>query len=103
MLEKEDAVNELQTRIENHTDENSVAVCILDSGVQNQHPLLSDFIPENNLFSYKLEDWGTHDGWPRGGHGTGIAGLALYGDLTTVMSSTSNIQIFSSIRICKAN
>lgn len=101
MLEKEDAVNELQTRIENLTDENSVAVCILDSGVQNQHPLLSDFIPENNLFSYKPEDWGTHDGWPRGGHGTGMAGLALYGDLTTVMSSTSNIQIFHQLESVK--
>lgn len=101
VLEKEDAVNELQTRIENLTDENSVAVCILDSGVQNQHPLLSDFIPENNLFSYKPEDWGTHDGWPRGGHGTGMAGLALYGDLTTVMSSTSNIQIFHQLESVK--
>ena len=101
MLEKEDAVNELQTRIENHTNENSVAVCILDSGVQNQHPLLSDFIPESNLFSYKPEDWGTHDGWPRGGHGTGMAGLALFGDLTTVMSSTSSIQIFHQLESVK--
>jgi hypothetical protein len=101
MLEKEDAVNELQTRIENHTNENSVAVCILDSGVQNQHPLLSDFLPESNLFSYKPEDWGTHDGWPRGGHGTGMAGLALYGDLTTVMSATNGIQIFHQLESVK--
>jgi hypothetical protein len=101
MLEKEDAINELQTRIENLTDENSIAVCILDSGVQNQHPLLSDFIPKNNLFSYRPEDWGTHDGWPIGGHGTGMAGLALYGDLTTVMSSTSNIQIYHQLESVK--
>jgi hypothetical protein len=101
MLEKEDAVNDLQSRIEDHTNENSVVVCILDSGVQNQHPLLSNFIPENNLFSYKPEDWGTHDGWPRGGHGTGMAGLVLYGDLTTVMSETSNIQIFHQLESVK--
>lgn len=101
LLEKEDAVNELQARIENHTNENSIAVCILDSGVQNQHPLLSDFIPENNLFSYKPEDWGTHDGWPRGGHGTGMAGLAIYGDLTAAMISTSNIQIFHQLESVK--
>src|SRR5690606_16543888 len=91
----------LKSRIENHTNENSVAVCILDSGMQNQHPLLSSFIPENNLFSYKPEDWGTHDSWPRGGHGTGMAGLALYGDLTTVMSATSNIQIFHQLESVK--
>lgn len=101
MLEKEDALNELQTRIENHTNENSVAVCILDSGVQNLHPLLSDFLPKSNLFSYKPEDWGTHDGWPRGGHGTGMAGLALYGDLTTVMSTTNGIQIFHQLESVK--
>jgi len=101
MLEKEDAVNELQDRIENNTNENSIAVCILDSGVQNQHPLLSDFIPENNLFSYKPEDWGTHDGWPRGGHGTGMAGLVLYGDLTHVMSAANNIQIFHQLESVK--
>lgn len=101
MAEREDAVNELQSRIVNNTNENSVAICILDSGVQNQHPLLSDFIPDNNLFSYKPEAWGTHDGWPRGGHGTGMAGLSLYGDLTTVMSATGNIQIFHQLESVK--
>ncbi len=99
--EKDDAINELQNRIENHSDKNSIAICILDSGVQNQHPLLTDFIPENNLFSYKPEDWGTHDGWPRGGHGTGMAGLALYGNLTNVMSAASNIQIFHQLESVK--
>ncbi|RED92009.1 S8 family peptidase [Marinoscillum furvescens] len=101
IAEAEDAINELETRIENNTDENSIAICILDSGVQNQHPLLSDFIPDNNLFSYKPEDWGTHDGWPRGGHGTGMAGLSLFGDLTHAMSATSNIQIFHRLESVK--
>ena len=103
MLEKEDAVNELQSRIENHTNENSVAICILDSGVQNQHPLLKDFIAENSLFSYKRDDWGTHDSGSGiiGGHGTGMAGLALYGDLTTAISATNNIQIYHQLESVK--
>lgn len=98
---KEEAINDLKSRIENATDEDSIAICILDSGVQSQHPLLVDFIPENNLHSYKPSDWGTHDSWPSGGHGTGVAGLALYGDLTPLMASTTNIQIFHQIESVK--
>ena len=103
MTEKEDAVNELQSRIVNNTHENSIAVCILDSGVQSQHPLLREFIPNKNLFSYKPDDWGTHDSGSgiQGGHGTGMAGLALYGDLTTVMSATNNVQIFHQLESVK--
>ncbi|SIS48077.1 Subtilase family protein [Zobellia uliginosa] len=103
LFEKEDAVNELLSRIENHTDENSIAVCILDSGVNNQHPLLREFIPNSNLFSYKPDSWGIHDSGSeiQGGHGTGMAGLALYGDLATVMSSISNIQIFHQLESVK--
>ncbi|QCX40604.1 S8 family peptidase [Aureibaculum algae] len=101
--EKEDAVNELKSRIENHTTKNSVAICILDAGVQKQHPLLRDFIPNSNLFSYKLDSWGTHDSGSgiEGGHGTGMAGLALYGDLTAAFSSTSNIQIYHQLESVK--
>lgn len=66
--EKEDAFNELQSRIENQTNEDSLAICILDAGVQRQHPLLKDFIAESSLFSYKRDDWGTHDS------GSGING-----------------------------
>jgi len=101
LSDKEDAVTELQGRIENHTNVDSIAICILDSGVQNQHPLLSDFIPEQNLFSYKPEDWGTHDSWPRGGHGTGMAGLAIYGNITNAMSEANNIQIFHQLESVK--
>jgi hypothetical protein len=101
VFEKEDAVNELKSRVENHTNEGSLAICILDSGVQNKHPLLSSFLSDNNLFSYKPESWGTHDGWKGGGHGTGMAGLALYGDLTAAMSATSNIRIFHQLESVK--
>ncbi len=103
ITEKEDAVKELQSRIENNMHENSIAICILDSGVQNQHPLLSEFIPNKNLFSYKPDDWGTHDSNSgiQGGHGTGMAGLSLYGDLTTAISSTSSIQIFHQLESVK--
>ncbi len=99
--ETEDAITDLRRRIDNQSTDESITICLLDSGVQNQHPLLSDFLPENNVFSYKPEDWGTHDGWPGGGHGTGMAGLALYGDFTTAMSENGNIQIFHQLESVK--
>lgn len=101
IVEKEDAIQELQSRVVGSVDENSIAICILDSGVQSRHPLLSDFIPDRNLFSYKPEAWGTHDGWPGGGHGTGMAGLCLYGDLTRAMSARGNVEIYHQLESVK--
>lgn len=101
--EKEDAIGELKSRIQNFTNENSLAICILDSGVQRQHPLLVDFISENSVLSYKPDDWGTNDigSGVTGGHGTGMAGLALYGDITHSMSSLDIIQIYHQIESVK--
>lgn len=103
VTDKEDALIELQTRIENHTNDDSLAICILDAGVQKEHPLLRDFISDSNLHSYKPDDWGTHDSGSgiQGGHGTGMAGLALYGDLTHAMDTRSNIQIYHQLESVK--
>ena len=97
----EDAVNELKSRIQNDVDENATAICLLDSGVQNKHPLLEDFLADENLFSYKLLDWGTHDGWPNHGHGTAMAGLALYGDLTPILASRETISLYHQLESVK--
>lgn len=86
VVEKEDAVSELKDRIDNKTNKQSMAICLLDTGVQNQHPLLKDFALNRNMFSYKPEDWGTYDS---DGHGTEMAGIALYGDLIDVMTKSS--------------
>ena len=45
------------------------------------------------MYSWKQEDWGAADDWPNGGHGTGVAGLALYGDLVEVLSERNDIRI----------
>jgi len=101
--EKEDAIAELKSRIQNQSNNDSLAICILDSGVQRQHPLLVDFISEDSMLSYKPDDWGASDigSGITGGHGTGMAGLALYGDLTNSMSSIDNIQIYHQIESVK--
>ena len=56
------------------------AVCLLDTGVNRAHPLIEPALSINDLMSID-PTWGgdDHEGGP--GHGTGMAGLALYGDL----------------------
>jgi hypothetical protein len=86
-------MNDLSLRTENGVDENSVLICLLDSGVNNLHPLISPFLPDERLHSYKPIDWGTGDDWSNGGHGTGVAGLALYGDMVDALADPLNIRI----------
>jgi len=96
-----DWVNDLTNRTENHVDENSVLICLLDSGVNNNHPLIGGFLPDERLYSYKPDSWGTGDNWPNGGHGTGVAGLALYGDLVDALADPSTIRILHGLESFK--
>lgn len=57
-------------------------VCILDTGVNDGHPLLSPATKGTHSYS---PVWGTDD---PDGHGTSMAGLALYGDLTEILATT---------------
>lgn len=68
---------------------NSVRVCLLDTGVNPGHPLLAPHIGLNDLYSVDPA-WGVQDNV---GHGTGLAGLALYGDLVDSLSVQSPITI----------
>jgi len=54
------------------------AVCVLDTGVNRGHPLLEGSLASADCHAYD-PTWGTHD---HDGHGTEMAGLALFGDLT---------------------
>ncbi|RYE52249.1 MAG: hypothetical protein EOP48_16890, partial [Sphingobacteriales bacterium] len=60
-------LDDLAARTENAVDANAVLVCLLDSGVNNNHPLIGAFLPDERLYSYKQADWGTGDDWPDGG------------------------------------
>lgn len=74
-----------------------VSVCILDTGIRTQHPLLRDYIIENGTDSY-LPDWGVEDDH---GHGTQMAGIALFGDLAPVMESSDAIVLNHGIESVK--
>ena len=56
------------------------AVCLLDTGVNRAHVLIEPTLAEADMAAVKAE-WGVADS-PYG-HGTGMAGLALFGDLAS--------------------
>lgn len=72
-----------------------------DSGVQNGHVLLKDFLLDENMDTYKPA-WGKNDsGSSMSGHGTPMAGLALYGDLTPLLANQATVQIFHQLESVK--
>ncbi|MAY43453.1 MULTISPECIES: S8 family peptidase [unclassified Neptuniibacter] len=62
-------------------DSNAAKICILDSGITTNHPLLAPAIAESASF---VEG---EDEFDENGHGTAVAGIALYGDLEACDSS----------------
>jgi hypothetical protein len=79
---------DLQKRITPATD-GAPAVCILDTGVSNAHPLLSPSLKSKDCHACD-SNWGTHD---HDGHGTLMAGLALFGDLTPHLAGSSPVSL----------
>jgi hypothetical protein len=63
------------------------AVCILDTGVTRGHPLLEASLDARDCHTCEPA-WGTHD---HSGHGTPMAGLALFGDLAPVLADTQDV------------
>ena len=64
-------------------------VCLLDTGLNEVHMLITPHVTPRDLHSYD-NSWGKDD---RYGHGTPMAGLALYGDLTGSLESNEPIRI----------
>lgn len=64
-------------------------VCLFDTGVNHGHPLLAAALDSADRHTVEPV-WGIEDS---NGHGTGMAGLALVGDLTTVLASTGPIPV----------
>jgi Subtilase family len=64
------------------------AVCLLDTGVNYEHPLLKLAMNPNEMDAYDRQQWLITDHYPQDGHGTPMAGLSLYGDLTEILASS---------------
>ena len=70
-------------------DDLNVSVCILDTGVNNGHPLLSPVLSDDDCQTVE-SDWQSHD---HDGHGTLVAGLAAYGDLQSKLEGNNQVNL----------
>lgn len=83
-------------------EEVAPVVCILDTGVNRGHPLLQNSLSEDKVLTVD-QAWGVHDGQ---GHGTELAGLALYGDLQAELSHELQVHLthqLESVKILRSD
>lgn len=75
------------------------AVCHLDTGVNRGHPLLEIGLAESDFLACD-PNWSPADLHPQQ-HGTGMAGLALYGNLTEILSGKERIALMHRLESVK--
>ncbi|GAB2518149.1 Subtilase family protein [Corynebacterium atrinae] len=88
-VEQSEWVSELQSRVD-HARDDAPVVCILDRGVQAGHPLLEESLVAADLHAVEpswRKDVAIH------GHGTEMAGLALYGDMQAAITTQQRVQL----------
>jgi hypothetical protein len=89
-VEQTEWVDDALTRLNLPPDNDATPrVCHLDTGVNRGHPLLAPLIASDDLHTVN-PSWGTDDG---ANHGTGLSGLAAFGDLTDTLTSNAPILI----------
>lgn len=79
-VEQQEWVNDLLARM-TPPIEGAPFVCLLDTGINQAHPLLTAVVDFADLDTYRPA-WGVDD---RHGHGTEMAGLASFGDLAEIL------------------
>ena len=88
--EQQDWLDELLARTEFAAVVDDVPrVCLLDTGVNRGHPFLHPALDADDLHTVE-PGWGTDDAH---GHGTQMAGVALAGDLTSLVEGTDPVAL----------
>lgn len=90
--EQQEWIHDMTERLQIQ-NENSSVICVMDSGVNNGHPLLAPII--NDDYCDSVVGQGSAD---RDGHGTAMCGLTIYGDLLTHIAN--NLPITINNKIC---
>lgn len=85
--EQNEWIYELRERI--NLEFSNTSVCLLDTGVNNGHPLLEDVLIDNNMHTV-LDEVGVND---NEGHGTKMAGIVAFFNLEQVITGDNHIDI----------
>ncbi len=95
-LEQREWADELLNRL-SVDEESQVTICLLDTGVNNGHPLLSPVLNASDCLTVNPR-WGVND---HDGHGTLMAGMAAYNNLQELFESTNNITLYHKLESVK--
>ncbi|MCF4114721.1 MULTISPECIES: S8 family peptidase [Dethiosulfovibrio] len=85
--EQSEWAKELLSRIQKNGTYNDFSVCLLDTGVNNGHVLLSPILKDSDCQAV-TPTWQSNDS---NGHGTSMAGIAAYGDLSSALGNNNPV------------
>jgi len=95
-FEQQEWIDDLLMRL-SVNDESQVTICLLDTGVNNGHPLLSPILTSSDCLTVKPE-WGMHD---HDGHGSLMAGVAAYNNIQGLLASSERIILYHKLESVK--
>lgn len=95
-IEQREWMDDLRGRVSPPSGDYPV-VCLLDTGVNRAHPLLINHLSASDMHAYD-PSWNVTD---HRGHGTEMAGLALYGDLAEVLAGVGPVQLTHNLESVK--
>lgn len=96
-IDQEEWLKALLDQAEFTEPENAGYVTLLDTGVNRNHPLLQPVLHPDDLHAAKPA-WDKSD---VKGHGTEMAGLAIYGDLTTALQTRLPMSVVNRLESVK--
>ncbi len=94
--EQAEWVEDLLSKLEVHVNSN-VYVTILDTGINNGHPLLKPVLSDQDCHTV-VPEWNCND---NRGHGTLMAGICSYGNLKSALESKNPVELISHLESVK--
>lgn len=79
-------------------DIGNISICLLDTGINTKHPLILPTIKNENVIQSVDSRWGNDD---HAGHGTEMAGVAIYNNLKEILGNDESVTINHGIESVK--